>query len=197
MTSPHPGLLINNDAAPKTGAHSDGAILYRLLTDEKRTDVFIAITGNQGGTGYFSKEAVPFSKIMQCVADLPRDRPVPSKRFQSAFEGRSANNAGFLAAILRHLALLTPAIDLAHQHLLAGDWESWRLERLSDPVEPLPHAEPQAAPAGDRREQAGVALDASSGPLSQAPDERLGRKPKGKTVPKPSSDLGRPDAEAA
>lgn len=138
MTSTTTRLLINGGAAPKTGAHSSGAVLYRLFTDAARSDVFIAITGNEGGSGYFSREAVPFSKVMQCVTGRPdAQQPLASKALMAVFQGRSTNNGGFLAAILRHLGLLAPAPEAAHQHVPVGDWEAWRQQQLNAPAEPF------------------------------------------------------------
>ena len=138
MTSTTTRLLINDGVAPKTGAHSSGAVLYRLFTDAARSDVFIAITGNEGGSGYFSREAVPFSKVMECVASRPdAQQPLASKVLMTVFQGRSTNNGGFLAAILRHLGLLAPAAEAPHQHVPAGDWEAWRRQQLNAPAEPF------------------------------------------------------------
>lgn len=137
MTSPIPTLLIESGAAPKTGLYSGGAVRYQLLTDNFHSDLFIAITGNDGGSGYFSREAVPFQKLMDCIASHPMDQPLPSKIFAPAYEGRSANNPGFCCAILRHLKLLTAYQDKPFKHLLTGDWGLWRDVKLLEPTQPL------------------------------------------------------------
>lgn len=137
MSASQTFFLIKDAAAAKAGAYAMGAVLYRLLTDSDRSDVYLAITGNQGGSGYFSREAVPFAKVRHCVADVQPGTPLPSKTFRTAFVGRSANNPGFLAAVLRAEGLLAPAPDTAHQHLLHGDWDAWLSDQLALPAEPL------------------------------------------------------------
>ncbi|WP_119157914.1 hypothetical protein [Caldimonas tepidiphila] len=139
-------LLIKDAAAPKAGAYANGAVRYRLLTDSDRSDLYFAITGNQGGSGYFSREVVPFTKVRRCVADVQPGAPLPSKTFKPAFVGRSTNNPGFLAAILRAEGLLSPAPDTAHQHVISGDWAAWLESQLALPAEPLP--EPASDSAG-------------------------------------------------
>lgn len=169
MTSPIPHLLIESGAAPKTGLYSGGAVRYQLLTDNFHSDLFIAITGNDGGSGYFSREAVPFQKLMDCIASHPLDQPLPSKIFAPAYEGRSANNPGFCCAILRHLKLLAAYQDKPFKHLLTGDWGLWRDVKLLEPTQPLdsntlPVPKHQAQPSTLPAERA-------SGPVSdQAPD---------------------------
>lgn len=139
-------FLIKDAAASKAGAYATGAVLYRLLTDSGLSDVYFAITGNQGGSGYFSREAVPFAKVRQCVADVQPGTSLPSKTFRHAFVGRSTNNPGFLAAILRAEGLLAPAPDTVHQHLLHGDWEAWLKNQLALPAEPLAQPTTDDAP---------------------------------------------------
>lgn len=169
MTTTQPLLFIKDAAAAKAGAYSNGAVLYRLLTDSERSDVYFSITGNQGGSGYFSREAVPFGKVRHCVADVPSGTPLPSKAFRAAFVGRSTNNPGFLAAILRAEGLLSPAPDNAHQHLISGDWDAWHGEQLALPATPL--AEPAAEPPQDDAPQ--PAAEAVTDTDAMSPMERL------------------------
>jgi hypothetical protein len=49
-----------------------------------------------------------------------------------AFVSKSVNNAGFLAALLRAVGLLVPAIENVQQHVLTDDWEIWKSVMLSD-----------------------------------------------------------------
>jgi hypothetical protein len=146
MPANQPLFLIKDGAASKAGAYSSGAVLYRLLTDSDRSDLYFAITGNQGGSGYFSREVVPFTQVRLCVADAQPGVALPSKTFRGAFIGRSTNNPGFLSAILRAEGLLSPAPDNAHQHLISGDWDAWYAEQLALPAEPLPESAPGNAP---------------------------------------------------
>jgi hypothetical protein len=146
MTQPEP--LTSTSAPPaylslkvgqaiKTGSRSQGYLHYRILTDTAQQQLYITLTGNDGD-GCYSKEIVPFDKIEQCLHGIDLGKPVASKRFQPAFIGKSANNAGFLAAILRAESLLAPAPEALHQHTVQPDWPAWKTALLAL----APQAEP-------------------------------------------------------
>ena len=116
--------------ASKTGQRSHGQIHYRVLTDTEQQNLYIAITGNDGG-GYYSKEIVAFAKVERCLEGLNTDKPLSSKVFQPAFVGQSSNNAGFLAAILRAENLLAPVADSKHHHALQPSWAEWKTDLLA------------------------------------------------------------------
>lgn len=138
MTTPQPNLLIRSAVARKTGLRAQGAIRYNVLADADRSELFFALVENQGGSGCYSKEAVCFTRIQQCVSGGARDKPFPSKMLKPAFVvGRGQNNAGYLAACLRHEKLLKAPEGACHGHLLAGDWDAWKLATLAEPGEPL------------------------------------------------------------
>lgn len=123
-------LSLKLGKASKTGQRSHGQIHYRILTDTEQQNLYITITGNDGG-GYYSKEIIPFEKVEQCLDGLNIDKPLSSKIFQPAFVGQSSNNAGFLAAILRAENLLAPVADSKHHHALQPDWAEWQTELLT------------------------------------------------------------------
>lgn len=130
-------LLVRAGAAAKAGAYSKGAVHYQVLTDLDRQEAYLSITENEGGSGYFSKEFVSFQRVRNCIEGMPPDKPLASKAFKEAFAGRSVNNAGFLAAILRGEGLLAPAAEGAHLHVVTGDWDRWKSAQLAAPAEPL------------------------------------------------------------
>jgi hypothetical protein len=141
-SAPPTYLSLKVGQAPKTGSRSQGYLHYRILTDTARQQLFITLIGNDGD-GCYSKEIVPFSQIEQCLHGIDTSKPVASKRFQPAFIGRSANNAGFLAAILRAESLLAPAPDAVHQHTVQPDWPAWKTALLAlapqaEPYQPEP-----------------------------------------------------------
>ncbi|MFC0168130.1 hypothetical protein ACFFKC_08560 [Pseudoduganella danionis] len=131
-TVPQPYILLKTATANKLGKNSAGGIAYRVLADTDRKNLYITITGNDGG-GYFSREVVPFSQVEKCLTDWPdAGKALPSKLFKTAFVGRSSNNAGFLAAILRAEDLLTAAPDAETQHVRHGDMATWKAELLTE-----------------------------------------------------------------
>lgn len=139
-------LLLRSTQARKVGQRATGKIQYEILCDIKRESVFIRITGNEGG-GYFSREKIDFDETIECVTGLDSGRALPSKAFAAAFVGRSSNNAGFLAAVLRAEGLLDAAPGTDFQHVISGDWSAWKNETLK--LDGTPLVEPVAA-AGAR-----------------------------------------------
>lgn len=157
MTSTTQFLLVKSQAAAKTGLHAKGAITYAVLKDAE--EVYLLLLGNDGG-GYFSREAVSFSALERCLEGLAADKPLPAKTFKPAFRSRSANNAGFMAAVLRQEGLLVAAPDAAHQHRLGQEWAEWRRAMLAAPGERFvppgaaPVEPPQAAASITNAEEA-------------------------------------------
>jgi hypothetical protein len=130
-----PYLLLRSGTAKKLGKQSKGSIGYQLLTDGARKEVWLAITANDGG-GYFSYEGVSLASVQTCISDIKPEQSFPSKLLQTAFTGRSSNNAGFLAAILREEALLELAPGTEGKHILSGDWAAWKAAVLALPGTP-------------------------------------------------------------
>lgn len=145
MQPEHQLLTLKTGQARKTGLRSQGHIAYRLLCRPSRHDLLLTIESNEGG-GYFSKELVPFNDVMACIQPIQSGKPVPSKMFKDAFVSQSANNAGFLAAILRAEGLLSAASDAGHHHLLQGDWGEWKQQMLTLPGEAYVPATSNAEP---------------------------------------------------
>lgn len=133
--------LLKTATASKIGKQAHGGLSYHLLSDVDRHGLHVAITGNDGG-GYFSREIVPFIKVKACLTHWVAGKPFPSKVFRGAFVGRSSNNAGFLAAILRTEGLLAQAPDMETQHVMAGDWNDWQTLLLAEPGQMIEIAQP-------------------------------------------------------
>lgn len=137
-------IQIRREIAPKTSRNARGGISFAVLRDEAATEVFIYLLANVGGSGGINREAVPFEKIQRCLDGITTGQPVQAKAFRAAFEGRSANNGGFLAAVLRLEGLLQPAPEACHQHVLGGDWPAWKAAVLA--AEGAPFVPPEASP---------------------------------------------------
>lgn len=123
-------VLLKSASARKLGKHAHGEIHYQISCDIERKNLSLAITGNDGG-GYFSKEVLSFHKVEACLASREVGARFPSKALKEVFTGRSSNNAGFLAAILRSEALISPAPDMESQHVACGDQTAWKSALLS------------------------------------------------------------------
>jgi hypothetical protein len=128
--------LLKAAQARKLGKQAKGSIGYQLLTDDTRRDVSLIIVSNDSG-GYFSRETVQMVQVQACIDALKQGQPFPSKQLQAAFKGRSSNNAGFLAAILRQENLLALAPETEGQHVMCGDWPAWKAALLSEKGTPI------------------------------------------------------------
>jgi len=131
--------------------NAQGCISYGILRDEAATEVFISLLANDSA-GFFSQEPVALSAIERCLEGITPDKPIPAKLFRMAFRSKSANNPGFLAAVLRAEGLLVAAPEATHQHHLGGDWGAWRkgvLDQVGEPFE-LPEITKAKAKAAAR-----------------------------------------------
>ena len=124
---PAPIHTLLNHTAEKLSARSEGLIFYAIGRHEESGELFLKITGNQGG-GLHSKEWIELSAIDDVLRSLPADKPFKSSVMKRLFKGGSANNAGFLSAILRSdgLKLTQKAGGNPMLHELVPDY----LERL-------------------------------------------------------------------
>ena len=126
--------LLKEGNAAKLGKQTQGgSVGYQVLSDVDRLGVFITLTANVGGTGYFSRELVPYTKVQDCLRHVKPGEPFASKAFrQGLFTGRSSNDASFFAAVLHSLGLLKRAPETESQHVIAGAWNEWQQAMLSE-----------------------------------------------------------------
>ncbi|MFM4669757.1 hypothetical protein ACEUEG_11820 [Aeromonas media] len=124
---PVPMHILLNYTAEKISTRSEGLIFYAIGRHEESGELFLKITGNQGG-GLHSKEWIALSEIDDVLRSLPADKPFKSSVMKRLFKGGSANNAGFLSAILRSdgLKLIQKADGNPMLHELVPDYlERW------------------------------------------------------------------------
>lgn len=124
---PAPIRTLLNHTAEKLSTRSEGLIFYAIGRHEESGALFLKITGNQGG-GLHSKEWIALSAIDDVLRSLPADKPFKSSVMKRLFKGGSANNAGFLSAILRSdgLKLIQKADGNPMLHELVPDYlERW------------------------------------------------------------------------
>jgi len=126
-----PFWLLHAGTAKKLGQRSAGILNYHVLADNDRRSLLIAVTRNEGG-GYFSRERVPFSTIVTCLEKYKSAPPFVSKVLKDVFISKSANNAGFMSAVLHALGLLAPAPEAKTQHVVTGNWSSWERTMLAE-----------------------------------------------------------------
>ena len=126
-----PFWLLNAGTAKKLGQRSAGILNYHILADGDRRDLLIAVTRNEGG-GFFSRERVLFRTIESCLDKYKSGVPFVSKVLKDIFVSKSANNAGFMAAVLHALGLFAVAPEAKTQHVVTGDWSAWEKAMLAE-----------------------------------------------------------------
>jgi len=135
-------------SAPKCGKGAEGLLSYAIAYQPDEEEVYLRITGNESG-GLFTPEWVALSAIELALDGPPLDsEPFRSKLLASAFTGRSNNNAGFLAAILRKEGVLKPAASAEHLHQVATDFGKWRGEAAREAQKRAPKRGKARASAG-------------------------------------------------
>jgi hypothetical protein len=78
-------------------------------------EIHLIITTNTGG-GFFSVEWVAYSAIQAALEAWPKNQPVTSMALLKLYRGKSANNPGFLTAVLVAEGLLEPVEGKTRVH---------------------------------------------------------------------------------
>lgn len=123
-------LLIESGQAEKISPKASGILTWQLAMSETDNELYLRLMANGSG-GLFSKDWVPLSKI-ESVLEVQPTTGFTSGVFRSLFKGASANNAGFLAAVLRSpdICLLEAHPEKLFTHVLYPDWRE-RLNKLN------------------------------------------------------------------
>lgn len=165
MSDPITYLCIRTGTARKAGLNATGTLSYAILKDADSTEAYFIVTGNSS-SGYYSRVAVPFSSIEASLAALTEDQAFPAKTLKPAFpSGKSANDAGFLLALLRHEGLLAPAPEGAHLNVRSGDWSAWRDAVLAEAGKPFELPTKQIKTAMNTTESSTTALITAAPPV--------------------------------
>ena len=90
---------------------------YQVGSDDSG-EIYLKLTSNSGG-GFFSSEWISYSAIQKALKAWPADQPITSMALRSLSRGKSANNAGFLCAVLVAEGLLEPVPGKTRVHQLA------------------------------------------------------------------------------
>lgn len=123
--STHEVLL--DDKASKLSPKHPGFVYFQIGRHLEKDVLALRLKGNDGG-GLHSKEWIPLTSIIALLEQQEPGKPFKSGLFKAAFVGGSANNASFLAAVLRSktIALLDSSEKSMFLHLLPEDFESRR-----------------------------------------------------------------------
>lgn len=100
---PETHQILIDDKASKLSPKQPGFIYFELGKHLETNELELRLKGNDGG-GLHSKEWIKLSTILE-ILDQQEDKPFKSGVFKPVFEGKSANNASFIAAVLRCSAI--------------------------------------------------------------------------------------------
>ncbi|MFQ2708624.1 hypothetical protein ACB268_20465 [Aeromonas sanarellii] len=122
--------VIKSSKAPKISARASGLLHYDVgKNDEGR--YALRITANDTG-GLFSKHWLSLDDIL-ALLDILKDAPFKSVALKALFVRGSANNHGFLAAILRAEKLLVAAEPNSPFHRVGLSLNDWSTQ-LDEPA---------------------------------------------------------------
>ncbi|WP_439829549.1 hypothetical protein [Aeromonas caviae] len=122
--------VIKSAKAPKISARASGLLHYDMgKNDEGR--YALRITANDTG-GLFSKHWLSLDDIL-ALLDILKDAPFKSVALRALFVRGSANNHGFLAAILRAEKLLVAAEPNSPFHRVGLSLRDWSAQ-LEEPA---------------------------------------------------------------
>lgn len=122
--------VIKSSKAPKISARASGLLHYEVgKNDEGR--YALRITANDTG-GLFSKHWLSLDDIL-ALLDILKDAPFKSVALRALFVRGSANNHGFLAAILRAEKLLVAAEPNSPFHRVGLSLSDWSAQ-LEEPA---------------------------------------------------------------
>ena len=113
--------------SPKTTNH----VFFDIAEHDEEGELYIRLSGNEGG-GLHSKEWINLTTLI-AILDEQVDKPFKSTALKPAFKGASANNAGFLAGVLRSpdIGLITQSGTSVFLHVLAADYEEKKAKLLA------------------------------------------------------------------
>ena len=80
---------------------------YQIQIDEAG-DIFIAVTSNSGGGFFTVGEQIAYRDLRAALDSWPDDQALTSMALRKLYKGKSANNPGFLCAVLVAEGLLAP-----------------------------------------------------------------------------------------
>lgn len=93
---------------------SNGEIQYRITTDATQQRYVQLLAATSGGC--LSPDKIAEQEIKKVLLSISDDAHFSSTIFNLLFKGKSANNAAFLAAVLRAEGVITPSKNHVYKH---------------------------------------------------------------------------------
>ena len=116
-------LLIEDGKALKLSPKTQNHVFYQLAVKDEDNTLHIRMSGNEGG-GLHSKLWVSINAITDLL-DEQIDKTIKSTLLKPVFQGGSANNCGFMCAVLRStkIGLLAQSDKSVFVHRLSSDYQ--------------------------------------------------------------------------
>lgn len=116
-------LLIKDGKALKLSPKTKNHVFFQLGQKQENQKLYLRMSGNEGG-GLHSKEWIDI-EAMFALLDEQKDKAIKSTLLKPLFKGGSANNCGFIAAVLRcdEVGLLTQSEKSVFVHRLSDDYD--------------------------------------------------------------------------
>lgn len=117
-------LLITDGKALKLSPNTKNHVLFQLGKKVEDNKLYLRMSGNEGG-GLHSKEWVSIEDIVELL-DEQEGKAIKSTILKPVFKGGSANNCGFMAAVLRckQIDLLAQSENSVFTHRLSDNYQS-------------------------------------------------------------------------
>jgi hypothetical protein len=115
-------LVLEHGKALTLSPKSEKHVFYQIATQDDDGSLHIRLSGNEGG-GLHSKEWLSVKSITDLL-DSMENQQIKSTVLKPVFKGGSANNAAFLAAVLRSdgIGLLSQSDKSVFIHQLSVDY---------------------------------------------------------------------------
>jgi hypothetical protein len=115
-------LVLEHGKALTLSPKSEKHVFYQIATQDDDGSLHIRLSGNEGG-GLHSKEWIPVNTITGLLDNMV-NQSIKSTVLKPVFKGGSANNAAFLAAVLRSdgIGLLSQSDKSVFIHQLSVDY---------------------------------------------------------------------------
>ncbi len=117
-------LIIERGVADKLNPKATGKVYFQLARHTEENKNYLRIDGNDS-SGLHSREWIPLESLVEQLK-AQAGHPFKSLILKSCMKGKSANNASFLAAILRspEIKLIQPAEKNLFLHQLVEDFDA-------------------------------------------------------------------------
>lgn len=106
--------IIKHGQCPLINSKSNAHIQYDILMNDKGNR-FVRLIASSGG-GFLSQDRIEVKDIKALLMAVNDNTHFSSTLFNPLFKGKSANNAAFLAAVLRAEGVITQSNNHTYKH---------------------------------------------------------------------------------